>query len=149
PSNYSWGGSVIWDGTYYNIVTFDSFNSNKLYVYKYNSNWDFISQKLLIENNQWSQGLLWDGKYYYVSYHKGDHNHGNVSIGIFDAEWNILTEVQVTNYSYSNGINAQRPFLIKVGKLIFISYDLETYNTTTGENNKDWQSQVDVYQISP
>ncbi|HEU4716528.1 MAG TPA: T9SS type A sorting domain-containing protein, partial [Bacteroidia bacterium] len=148
PQAYSWGASCIFNNNNYYIVSTDDIGTHVLYCYTYDANFNYISTTQINPNGQWSQGILWDGTYYYVSFHSGDHNHGNVAIAVYDANWNQVLFQPVTNNPYSAGLNAHRPVMCRVGNLLYVSYDLETYNTSTGANNKDWQAHVDAFQVN-
>lgn len=150
PSNICWGSSMIYNaGSYYHI-TMNNFNNHQLYAYQYDASFNYQSQTLLSNDGQWSQGLIWDAPYYYVAYHTGDHNRGNVLLGVYDASWNSITTINVSNFPIvANGYNANRPYITKVGNLLYISYDVESYiNAPPPVNQKDWQAHVKVYQVS-
>lgn len=148
PKSYSWGASCIFNAGAYYILTMDNFTSHHLYAYKYDAGFNYQSSTLLSTDGQWSQGVLFDGGYFYLAYHTGEHNHGNVVVAVYDVNWNQVGLQQVTNNLYSDGLNAQRPFLCKQGNLLYVSYDLETYDPSSGINNKDWQAHVDIFQVT-
>lgn len=152
PSKVTWGASMIYRNNYYYEITMEHFNNRDLYAYKYDTNFVYQSRKLLHSDGQWSQGVLWDGSYYYVAHHTLNPNHGNVLLSVYDSSWNIITTANVTTYVTPSesgppisSFNANRPYIIKVGSKIYISYDVESY--ILNANQKDWQAHVDVYQI--
>jgi len=150
PKAYSWGASCIYNAGNYYIITTNSIATHKLYCYKYDVNFNYLSNTQISADGQWAQGAVWDGQYYYVAYHTGDHKYGNVSIGVYDANWvNILTDT-VTSYpviTTPNGVsyNAHRPFITRVGNKLYVSYDVSKYLYPMEQ--KDWQAHVKVYQI--
>jgi len=151
PSKITWGASIIYHGGYYYEITMNNFNDRNLYAYAYDQNFNYVSSTLLDDDGQWSQGVLFDGKYFYVAFHTGDHNHGNIILKIFDEQWNAVYQTQVTSYDIptQNGVrsyNANRPFLLKLGDALFVSYDVESYDYPV--NNKDWQANLKVYRIN-
>ncbi|TND07445.1 MAG: hypothetical protein FD123_3223 [Bacteroidetes bacterium] len=150
PVNFCWGSSMIFDGAYYYHVAHENFTTRDLYSYKFDSNFNYVSQTLLSGDGQWAQGVLWDAPYYYVAYHTGDHNRGNILLGVFDVNWNNVYTQSITTYPLVvNGFNANRPFLLKLGNMLYISYDVESYiNAPPPINQKDWQSHVKAYQVS-
>lgn len=147
PKSYSWGASCIFNNNSYYIVTMDNFNDHILSAYQYDTNFNFMASIPLDADGQWSQGILWEDGYYYVAYHTGEHNHGNVRLGIYDSNWAQVSLTKVTDNLFTDGINSNRPFLLKVGNLLYVSYDVETYNPNSGENHKNWQAHVKVYEI--
>lgn len=151
PTKITWGASMIYNAGFYYEVTMDNFNNRDLYAYKYDASFNYLSSTLLSSDGQWSQGVLWNAGYYYVAHHTGDHNHGNVVISIYDNNWVLQNTTNVTTFAVlcptcGTSYNANRPFLLKNGNKLYVSYDIETY--TNYVNKKDWQSAVKVYQIS-
>lgn len=151
PSKVTWGASMIYNGGYYYEITMDHFDTRDLYAYKYDAGFNYISSTLLDTDGQWSQGVLYSDGYYFVAFHTGDHNHGNIKIEIYDVNWNQIYSTSATSYlvPITDGIdsyNANRPYLLKLGNKLYLSYDVESY--TMPVNNKDWQAHVDIYQIN-
>lgn len=151
PSKVTWGASMIYQDGFYYEVTMNNFNDRDLHAFKYDNSFNYVSSVLLDNDGQWSQGVISDGTNYYIAYHTGDHNHGNIRIKIFDNGWNLLYMQEVTDYLVpvidgTHSYNANRPFLLKKDNLLYISYDVESYDMPV--NNKDWQAHLDVYQIN-
>lgn len=148
---YSWGASCIFNAGNYHIITTDNLNSHKLYCYKYDASFNYISTTQISNDGQWSQGVLFAGGYFYVAHHIGDHNRGNVVIDIYDNNWNAQNTTTVTNFAVvtttgQTSYNCNRPFLTMVGTKLYIAYDIEKYIFPV--NQKDWQAGVKVYQIN-
>ncbi len=144
------GGSIIASDNMLQVVTADKFLMSKLYVYQYTSAFKYLGKKLLASDAQWSQGLLYDNGYYYVAYHTGASGMGNVAVGIFDKNWNPVATQAVTIYPSApgkSGYNAHRPWLMKRGSILYVSYDLASYDAT-GQENPDWQGKVVLYEVS-
>ena len=81
----------------------------------------------------------------------GEHNRGNVLIGIYDNNWTLQNTTTVTAFAVpcntcGTSYNANRPFLMLKGNNLYVSYDIEKY--TNWVNAKDWQAGVKVYQIN-
>lgn len=150
PQNFCWGSSMIFNAGYYYQVTADNLTNRDLYAYKFDINFNYVSQTLLSNDGQWSQGILWDAPYYYVAYHTLDHNRGNVMLGVYDASWNLVHTHDVSHFPITtNGWNANRPVFFKQGNLIYLSFDAETYiNAPPPINQKDWQARVKVLQVN-
>ncbi len=167
----TWGSSCIHNSNMYNIVTFDKWKGHfsgvfNLNVYRYDNNWNYIDTKSLNNDGQWSQGVLWDGTYYYVSYHTGRiHRGGNVTVSIYDANWNQLHSTQVTNNQIFDTLNnlptlntmqfnANRPYLTKVNDTLYVSYDQDDYVCSDYfpvpqyTESKRWQAHVAKLKIN-
>lgn len=147
----TWGSSMIFNAGNYYEVTMENFINRDLYAYKYDSNFNFINKTLLNADGQWSQGVLFSGGYYYVAFHTGDHNRGNILLGIYDTNWNSISTTTVTTFTVattngSTSYNCNRPFLTLVNNKLYLSYDIEKYVFPT--NKKDWQAAVKVYQMN-
>jgi hypothetical protein len=105
----------------------------------------------LEEGGQWPQGAVYDStrERFYVAFL--DLNGGktspeepvNVALGVFDKEWQLIEKILVTNLpAYENG---GRPWVIMEGDRLYVSYDVSTLQTN-GEENKDWQCHVKIYE---
>ena len=159
PTFYSWGGSATFNSVnnHYEFVSMDSFPTYQLKAYEYDVNMNFLSEHLLSTDGQWSQGLIWDGTYYYLAYHTGgEHRCGNIVVSVWDMNWNQQTSLTITNYPVfppSPGFhtNAQRPYINKVGNMLYVSYDVETYNYISPNNimtHFDWEAHVAKVQLN-
>jgi hypothetical protein len=150
-SNIPAGGSIIFNDNKYHMVTADKMSgaTSRLYVYQWDSNWNYLGKKLLASDGQWSQGLLYENGLYYVAYHVGEHECGNVVLAIYDDNWNRVTSVNVTEYSTTSSTtyNAQRPWIIKVGDRLYVSYDVAPV-VGRHEVIYNWQCHIDVYTVS-
>lgn len=147
----TWGASMIFNAGNYYEITMDNFNNRDLYAYKYDANFNYVNKTLLHSDGQWSQGVLWNNGYYYVAHHTGEHNRGNVLIGIYDNNWTLQNTTTVTAFAVQcntcgTSYNANRPFLMLKGNYLYVSYDIEKY--TNWVNAKDWQAGVKIYQIN-
>ncbi len=144
------GGSIMSNDNMLQVVTADKFSGSKLYVYQYSSAFKYIGKKFLADNAQWSQGLLYENGYYYVAYHTGSPGAGNVVVGVFDKNWGTIATQAITSYTLTlgkSGFNAHRPWLMKRGSTLYVSYDLGTYDAA-GQENPDWQGKVALYEVS-
>jgi hypothetical protein len=144
-SNIPSGGSIAHRGAKYSLVTADRMESpqtpSKLYAYEWDESWAYLGKTLLSSDGQWSQGLLVDGDRIYVAYHQGQHVRGDVRLAVFDSAWRKLAELEVTKYGGAQ--TAQRPWILKVGNRIYVSYDV----ATGGDRLKDWQAHVAIVEI--
>jgi|GEM_PF-4504933 hypothetical protein len=121
----AWGGSIIHQGGEFHVITADGTTNNQtstLSAHHFDSDWVYSGTTKLADNGQWSQGVVYDDGLYYVAYHAGDHSQGNVVVAVYDENWKQVTSVQVTQHAPGKG-NAFRPWLIKVGSKLYVSYD--------------------------
>lgn len=158
----TWGASCIFNSNKYNVISMYKFPQYKLSVYRYSTSWTYIDSVALNNDGQWSQGVIWDGQYYYVAYHSGhEHRSGNITVAIYDVNWSLLydttiTSNQVFTYNVSPPLNttqynANRPYLVKVGDTLVVSYDVDDYELVSyqpiyHEGNR-WQAHVTKLRI--
>ncbi len=164
----AWGSSCIYNSNRYNILSFYKWlgptNPNfNMKVYRYDNNWNFIDSIPLNNDGQWSQGLLWDGNNYYVAYHSGHtHQAGNITMAVYDTDWNLVYDTTITNYSnfvqfstpplFTTDYNANRPFLTKQNDTLIVSYDVDDYQLQNWngfyKHSNRWQAHVMRFRIN-
>lgn len=162
PTFSTWGGSCVFNGSRYFVVTQDSFPAVNLEAYEYDTAWNHLGTHHLSSEGQWSQGVLWDGTYYFVAYHSGrQHHSGNITVAVFDAAWTPVYSTVLTNYANyipqvspplgTRQENANRPYLTRVGQKLYVSYDVDAYVLNAFPTfytfEKRWQSHVMELQI--
>jgi hypothetical protein len=148
------GASILFNNQKYHFITGDQIgdqqfnNPSILYAYQYSPQWDYLGKIQLDESGQWSQGALFSDGYYYVAYHTpGYHGQGNVAVGIYDIQWQPVKKEMVTHYDIQKDtVVVQRPFLLKHGNRLFVTYDIESFSKT-GEGNRDWQAMLTIFEI--
>jgi hypothetical protein len=149
------GSSIIYvDGIYY-FVSADSYSAG-LTLMKYDGQWNFLGNKSLIPKAHWSQGMAFDGAHFYVAYLDTSKRNGsaffpvypNVHLATFDRNWNLLHDATITNFTYGGDKKGGRPWVILHGSLLYVSYDVDTVNVTTWEEEKKWQAYVSIFEIS-
>jgi len=145
-SNVPSGGSVIVRDGLFEMVTTDKMMRGNLYVYQWDSDWNYLDKKLLAMDGQWAQGLFYEDGYYYAVWHRGEHGNGNVAAGIFDESWSAVGGAPVTDYT--GDYNAQRPWIIKAQDKLYVCYDVETTHAKDEPENKDWQCHIAVYAVA-
>ena len=125
------GSSMIFiDGIYY-MVTSNAFLGD-LIVMKYDANWNYLGNKMLIPEAHWSQGLVCDGERFYVSYLSTSQRtpiyglpvHLNVHLAAFDRDWNLIEDVAVTNFLPEDNKQPGRPWIILHDHKLYISYPI-------------------------
>jgi len=144
-SNIPAGGSIIFNDNKYQIVTANTMGNSTLSVYQWDSNWNYLGKTTLVSGGNWSQGLLYENGLYYLAYHIGQHNNGGVVLAVYDNDWNKITSADVAERG--GATNSDRPWIIKVGDKIYVSYDVATASSG-GVESRDWQCHIDVYTVS-
>jgi hypothetical protein len=151
------GASIIFeDGIYYYVTA--NVYSGGLVLMKYDSDWNYLGMKDLIPQAHWSQGLLSDGLYFYVAYLdtslRNPENpeiffpvYPNVRLAVFDRDWNLVHIEIVTDFARSDNKKGGRPWVILHGDSLYVSYDVDTVNITTEEEELKWQAHVSIYKI--
>ncbi len=149
------GASIIFEDGIYYYVSADKF-SGGLVLMKYDSDWNYLGMKDLIHEAHWSQGLLSDRRYFYVAYLDTSLRnpvsffpvYPNVRLAVFDRSWNLVHTENVTDFVRSDNKKGGRPWVILHGNLLYVSYDVDTVNITTEEEELKWQAYLSIYKIS-
>ena len=79
----------------------------------------------------------------------GIHGPGNIAVCIYNLDWNLVHKEMVTDYSTAGDqptIVTNRPSLAKVGDRLYVTYDIESFDSQTG-GGRDWQAVVVCYRI--
>ena len=148
------GGSLIYvDGIYY-FVAANSFLGD-LVLMRYDTNWNYIDTKTLISKAHFSTGLVFDGQFFYLAYLDTSQRlvpdslpvFLNVHLAIFDRDWNPVEDVAVTNYVISDNRQPGRPWVILHDNHLYVSYDEDTINPETHEEEKKSQAYISVYEL--
>jgi hypothetical protein len=150
------GASMIdVEGVYY-FVTANNF-AGDLVVMKYDKDWMYLGVKALIKQAHWSQGVVFDGQRFYVAYMDTRQRSSpgflpvflNVHLAAFDRDWNLEDDVAVTNFTPSDNKQPGRPWVILHDNRWYVSYDLDTIDPTTREEQRKWQAYVSIYEPIP
>ena len=151
------GSYVVFANNKYNVITSTAFFGD-LIVMQYDSDWNFISSKVLDEDAQWSQGALFDdatGRFY-VAFLDIPLTADNkivrgksidVVLGIFDQDWNLIEKVNVTGLTPADMKNPGRPSVVLVDGKLYVSYDVSTASQLGQSENMDWQCTVDIFEV--
>ena len=152
------GSYVVYVDGVYNYVTSTAY-FGKLIIMQYDEEWNYLGTITTEEYGQWAQGAVYDptSEKFYVAYiDLGKVNNDkldpstspNIAIGVFDKNWNLLESVPVTDYFTQNdNTSPGRPSVILQDGNLYVSYDVETFDPETHEENKDWQCHVKTYEI--
>jgi hypothetical protein len=150
------GSSIIFvDGVYY-FVSADSYTGD-LVLMKYDSNWQYLGMKTLRQEAHWSQGMVFDGEYFYVAYLDTSQRtpqtffpvYPNVHLAVFDRNWDLVHDRIVTNFTPSDNKMGGRPWVILHGNRLYVSYDVDTVDPTTQQEELKWAAYVSIYEITP
>jgi hypothetical protein len=126
-------------GIYYLIAC--DLSTGALLVAEYEENWRYVGGKTLVEQADPAAGLAHDGERFYVAYaDAGRASDGgsaamgsNIHVAAFDRDWNLLDDVDVTDFAAGDGKQAARPWVISHEGEIYVSYEVDTVDVTTGE----------------
>ena len=160
----TWGASCIYVNNQYNIITMRKWPQYSFNVYRYDNNWNYVDSVHINNDGQWSQGVVWDGTNFYLTYHSGhEHRCGNITLASFDANWNLQYDTTITTNpvfilnvspdTFVTEYNANRPFLIKKGDTLVVSYDVDGYQLISYTpklfmEEQNWQAHVDFWKIN-
>ena len=143
---------VFVDGVY-NFVTSTAFFGD-LIVMQYDSSWKYLGSKVLAEWGNWPMGTVYDSnlELFFVSYISVENivnknGFRNIRLGIFDASWNSITDIAVTNYDQDSFTQSGRPSVILHDDHVYVSYDVSTVSPEGLRENEDWECAVNVYEI--
>jgi hypothetical protein len=149
------GSSMIYvDGVYY-LVTANLYDGNVI-VMRYDTDWNYLGMQELIPEAHWSTGLAFDGERFYLAYTDTSQRtepgffpvHLNIHLAAFDRDWNLIDDVAVTDYAPEDRMQPGRPWVILHGNRLYVSYDLDTIDPVTHEEQRQWQALVSVYELN-
>ncbi len=148
------GSSLLYQGGMYYFVAADTYDGDVI-VMQYDSDWNYLGSKTLVEQAHWSTGLVSDGTNFYLAYldtsQRSDPGflpvHLNVHLAAFDQDWNLLEDVAVTDYAPEDDRLPGRPYLLMHDDRLYVSYDCDTIDSVTQEENLQWQAFVSVYAL--
>ncbi len=151
------GSSLVFVDGVYHYITSTAFFGDVI-VMQYDEEWNYLGVKTLEPHGQWSQGAVYDPstERFYVSYLDLGETHGgnpspdsrpNVVLGVFDKEWQLIENVQVTDFSKDDFLQAGRPSVILEDGKAYVSYDVETFDPVTREEGFDWSCEVSEFDL--
>lgn len=151
---------VVYAEGVYHYISSDALFGD-LIVMQYDEDWNFLGSQIIAEHSNWSQGAVYDPdtERFYVTYvdfgelsEDGKLTPGNApntTLGIFDKDWNFVENIEITNFVADDATAAGRPSVVLENGKLYVSYDVETFDPKTHEENKDWQCIVDIYDLNP
>ena len=66
---------------------------------------------------------------------------------MFDRDWNLVHIENVTDFTRSDLKKGGRPWVTQHGDMLYVSYDVDTVNAITKEEEMKWQAYISVYKI--
>jgi len=149
------GSSLIEvDGMHY-LVSANAFLGDVV-VMAYDSEWTFLGVKLLLRLAHWSTGLAWDGQRFYLAYLDTSLRTYpnslpvslNVRLAAFDRNWNLVEDIPVTEFTWEDLKQPGRPSLLLRGNRLYVTWDCDSIDPETHEEEREWQANVAVYDIA-
>jgi hypothetical protein len=148
------GASMISAGGITYFVSADSY-SGDLIVMKYDVDWNYLGAKKLMRQANWSQGVVSDGERFYVAYLNTSQRgfptffpvYQNAHLAAFDLDWNLLEDVSLTDFTPTDYLQAGRPWVIRHGNRLYVSFDVDAINPATLDEELAWQAVVNIYEI--
>lgn len=139
-----------------NFITSTAFVGGDLTVMRYDSDWNYLSTKILIPGASQPEGAAFDGTRFYVTYVDMSSCNltfpscaMNIRLAAFDMNWNLLTDIAVTNFVLDDYKLPARPSLTLWNNRIYVCYD-QWENATPDQTpeNADSQVYVKVYEVN-
>ena len=149
------GSSMLYlDGVYY-LVTATAFFGDVV-VITYDANWNYLGVKTLLSQAHWSEGLAYDGQRFYVAYMDTSERttpnnlpvNLNVRLAAFDADWDLIEDIPVTSFTWSDLRQPGRPYILLHGSRLYVSYDCDTIDPVTHEEETKGQAYIAMYEIA-
>jgi hypothetical protein len=142
------------DGVYH-FVTADAFFADVV-VMRYDTRWNYLGVKTLAEDGHFSEGLAFDGQRFYVAYLDTSQRtppnslpvNLNVRLAAFDREWNRIEDIAVTDFTWADLRQPGRPYLLLDGQQLYVSYDCDTIDPDTHQEDLKGQAYVAMYEIA-
>jgi hypothetical protein len=139
-----------------NFITSTAFVGGDLTVMRYDSDWNYLSTKTLVQGASQPEGVAFDGTRFYVTYVDMSACNSsfpscamNIRLAAFDLNWNLLTDIAVTNFVLDDHKLPARPSLTLWNNRIYVCYD-QWENATPDQTPETADSQVyvKVYQVN-
>jgi hypothetical protein len=149
------GSSMIYLNGVYHLVTANAYLGDMV-VMQYDQNWNYLGKKTLKSKAFFPEGLAFDGSTFYVSYIDTSQRAGptslplyqNVRLAAFDSSWNLLEDIAVTSFTPQDYKQPGRPWLILRDNRLYLSYDQDTVDPVTGQEELKGQAFVKIYELS-
>jgi hypothetical protein len=149
------GSAMIFVDGVYHFISASAFMGDVI-VMQYDPNWQYLGMKVLRRNAHWSTGVAFDGQRFYVAYMDTSMRtpppiylpvNLNVRLAAFDRNWDLVDDVAVTNFTWTDLRQPGRPWVIQQGNRLYVSYDCDTIDPDTHEEMLQGQAYVSVYEL--
>jgi hypothetical protein len=149
------GSSMLFlNGVYYFVSA--SAYLGDLVVMKYDANWNYLGVKSLKTDAFFSEGLVYDGQRFYVAYMDTSQRTGpaslpvslNVRLAAFDRDWNLVEDIPVTSFTWADLRQPGRPYLLLHGDRLYVSYDCDTIDPDTHQEQLKGKGYVAMYEVA-
>jgi hypothetical protein len=125
-------------------------------VMQYDTNWNYLGTKTLIQNAGAPEGVAFDGNRFYISYldipcTDMPCETQNVRLAAFDANWNLLDDIAVTSYAPEDHKVPARPTLLLWNGRLYVGYDGwgdKPFVANVDPAQADLQAFVSVYELT-
>jgi hypothetical protein len=139
-----------------NFITSTAFVGGDLTVMRYDSAWNYLSTRTLVQGASQPEGAAFDGTRFYVTYvdmSPCDLSFPscamNIRLAAFDLNWNLLEDIPVTSYALGDNKVPARPSLALWNNRIYVCYDQsESGNPYENPETADIQVYVKAYDVS-
>tara|TARA_B100000029_G_scaffold453628_1_gene479590 strand:- start:27533 stop:28792 length:1260 start_codon:yes stop_codon:yes gene_type:complete len=145
--------SMVFVEGIYNFVTSTAFFGD-LIVMQYDEDWNYLGSKPLTQWGNWPMGTVYDPglELFFVSYISVENiinksGFRNIRLGIFDREWDLKTDIAVTNYHRDSMTQSGRPSVIIKDDNVYVAYDVSTVSRDNLKENQDWECEINVYEL--
>jgi len=154
PGQINGSYEIYVDGVYYLVTA--NFYDGDVILAKYDQDWNYIGGKTLIRQAHWSTGLVYDGQRFYLAYTDTSQRntphffpvHLNIHLAAFDRDWNLIDDVAVTSFTPSDNRQPGRPWVMLSNQRLYVSYDIDTIDSATQEEQQKWQAYVSIYELT-
>jgi hypothetical protein len=148
--------SMIVAGGVTHFVAATSLLGGDIVVMRYDKEWTYLGVKLLLKNASTPEGIAFDGKRFYLAYLDNSlcatfPCYQNVRLAAFDADWNLLEDVAVTEFTPDDHTNTARPSLAYWNGRVYVCYDQtenETHDPAQDPETLDTHVQIKVYALT-
>jgi len=119
------GTSMLELGDSIYLITSDSF-LGKLTALRYDKEWKYLETIDLGISGTWPQGVVFDPvkDRIHLAYEGGEKGFRNIRLATFDATWNLIEEMSVTDYTFEENKVVSRPWLLMLGGTLYVSFDV-------------------------
>ncbi len=125
-------------------------------VMQYDLNWNYLGTKTLRQKAGAPEGVAFDGQRFYLAYldlpcSDVPCDVQNVHLAAFDANWNLLDDIAVTNYAPEDHKVPARPTLLLWNGRLYVGYDGwgdKPFVADVDPAQADLQAFVSVYELN-